>query len=585
MADLLDHLELLDWLPDETLFSLVSRLHLFWGFPLAGQTCEVLFGHHQQGSQHDLPSRLDAFVSRTNQRYGSAADLATLHTLLAYYRPFVGAALVDEAVQAMATNNVAHLKLRLGMLTSRFRAHHPLKACQCCIGEDIERHGWSYWRLAHQYPGVWVCLKHACWLRMSSLKATGVERFHWLLPSQADLRALGHSQGHTPMVSLSTATSLAQLILNLTACKAPALYTSNLLDRVYRFKLAELGWTRTGGSIRWSAVTDSYCRHVQALVGCPDIPSDMQMSNRVSVQLGRMLRGARSGTHPLRHFLIIHWLFEDFERFDAAVQLLLDPSPSGSKRQQSKGACLTSATTGDDRHWQLRDLLLVEGYTITGAARSLGVDVATAMVWATKMGIPVLRRAKKLKGGLRCQAIAMLRSGADKADVANRVGISVQTVTRLALTEVGLQDQWRTARFELQRDRYRAAWMMLMSNHGGAGIKILRSMEPATFAWLYRHDRDWLYEHKPLPVGPSSFAESCRVDWDGRDQLLSTDVLAMGELLFRQNPGKSIKLWQIYRELPELKAKLGALDKLPLTRKALERVVSARRRSGRGLFD
>ena len=36
MSDLLDRLELLDWLPGETLFSLVSRLHRFWGYSLAG---------------------------------------------------------------------------------------------------------------------------------------------------------------------------------------------------------------------------------------------------------------------------------------------------------------------------------------------------------------------------------------------------------------------------------------------------------------------------------------------------------------------------------------------------------------------
>lgn len=584
MSDLLDHLELLEWLPDETLFSLVSRLHRFWGFSLAGQTCEVLFGHHQQGSQHDLPSRLGAFVSRVNQRYGTAADLANLHTLLAYYRPFVGAGLVDEAVHAMATESVAHLKLRLGMLTSRFRANHPLKACPCCIGEDIKSYGWSYWHLVHQYPGVWVCLKHGCWLRMSSLKATGVGRFQWVLPNLADFHEPFQSEVSAFAEPLTAPTGLAQLIVAVSACKDPWVYTSDLLLQVYRLRLRELGWMTLSGRVRWPVVTESYCRYVQPLLVCPDVPRSMQMADKVVVQLGRMLRGARGGTHPLRHFLIIHFLYGAFEKFDAAVRRLASPALSAAEIHLSNESCGSSITELESRCFKLREVL-ADGCTISCAARALGVDVGTAMAWAAKMNIPVLRRAKTLKVGVRDRAVGMLRSGADKAVVANEAGVSVQTISRLILTEVGLHAQWRLARFESQRARNRTIWVALTNNYVGAGIKILRAMEPATFAWLYRHDRVWMVDHRPQLARHQTRDGASRVDWCHRDRLLSADVLAMGERLALQDPGKRIKLWQIYQGLPELKAKLGALDKLPLTRSAVEFVIAARNCTHASLFE
>src|SRR3546814_14840989 len=60
----------------------------------------------------------------------------------------------------MSGASVAHLKFRLGLLTSRFRANHPLKACPACMTKDLDDHQTTYWRLDHQFPGVWHCPVH-----------------------------------------------------------------------------------------------------------------------------------------------------------------------------------------------------------------------------------------------------------------------------------------------------------------------------------------------------------------------------------------------------------------------------------------
>src|SRR3546814_4771453 len=46
------------------------------------------------------------------------------------------------------------------LLTSRFRANHPLKACPACMTKDLDDHQTTYWRLDHQFPGVWHCPVH-----------------------------------------------------------------------------------------------------------------------------------------------------------------------------------------------------------------------------------------------------------------------------------------------------------------------------------------------------------------------------------------------------------------------------------------
>lgn len=64
-----------------------------------------------------------------------------------------------------------------------------------------------------------------------------------------------------------------------------------------------------------------------------------------------------------------------------------------------------------------------------------------------------------------------------------------------------------------------------------------------------------------------------RVDWDQRDQQLSEQVRRVALELHETEPDRRIKLFQIYQRLPELKAKLFKMDRLPLTRSALYAVL------------
>ncbi|KRD20246.1 hypothetical protein ASE39_25460 [Acidovorax sp. Root267] len=60
-----------------------------------------------------------------------------------------------------------------------------------------------------------------------------------------------------------------------------------------------------------------------------------------------------------------------------------------------------------------------------------------------------------------------------------------------------------------------------------------------------------------------------RVDWDTRDSELSIQVRQVALHLVTEDAVKRIKLFQLYQKIPELKAKLSKLDRLPLTRSAI----------------
>ena len=170
--------------------------------------------------------------------------------------------------------------------------------------------------------------------------------------------------------------------------------------------------------------------------------------------------------------------------------------------------------------------------------------------------------------------IKALRRGAEKSVTARIGQVSVQSVTTLLRTEVGLSDEWRMARFRDAQRLARRRWLRVVGSNPFSGVKAVRLLEPAAFAWLYRNDREWL-NSQLTTLHKQVRSNNSHVDWDTRDLALARQVRETCLQLAIDTPGKHIKLWQIYQRLPELKAKLAKLDRLPVTREAIHGALSA----------
>ena len=90
---------------------------------------------------------------------GASPDsIITGHTLL----PFARAV---RAAGACVPHKDSDDFLGRAALTFPFGKTARLQLCPACIAEDIDFHGVSYWRRAHQLKCVVICTKHACGLQ------------------------------------------------------------------------------------------------------------------------------------------------------------------------------------------------------------------------------------------------------------------------------------------------------------------------------------------------------------------------------------------------------------------------------------
>lgn len=541
--------QLPEWLPDETVFSWASRYHALAGHRLASQTCQALFGDYRQGSQHDFPTRLGHLAELTGDLLGTQEEMACDRTLLRYYlvtrTPHEAAA----AITSLVEQRVGVLKFRLGILTSRFRANHPLKACPICMEADRAAWGSSYWHLAHQYPGAWICRLHDTPLLISTIKTTGIHRFGWMLPSTAKL---------VDTVADASITSLrrfAELVAGWSSL-APGSLTAAGIAAACRLQLKQKYTPKApasraeAGALFADAIAD--LRHLPELRGLP------ATSPQAKGELDRWMFAPRGNTHPLRHLAIIYWLFSHWNEFTAAYD---------------EACSLPQAVTLPPRRDAAPDLRRLElvralsaGKSVTSSAKLIGVTVGTAIAWAAQHGFKIPRRPKFITDSLRMQITAELGRGDEKPAIAERHAVSVQAVTRILRSEVGLADQRHLAQFEQAKYAARLAWQAAFDAWPGATVTHLRAYAGGAYAWLRRHDAAWLDAHLPQrtlrpPAG--------RVDWDRRDVALAAEVRRVAAELAATSEGARLRAWQIYQALPELKAKQGALARLPLTAQAL----------------
>lgn len=575
---LLPSSELIDWLPDETVFSLASRYHTWSGHNSAKATCLTLFGDSRQGHQHDFPSNIDEFVSRTRGELGASEEILKHRTILPYYLPFRPPAVAADAYTSLRTGGLGSLKYRLGILTSRFRANHPLKACRTCMSSDRACFGISYWHVTHQLPGAWVCLDHQETLLVSTMKSTGVGRFLWHLPSEAAL---------VPAVSSNSLTSadidrlgkVARLARSLWSLPCDFHFDACTLIACYSQALIGAGFITAGGSLRARELGEALAEWSATLRIITEFDPLFADPAAAAAQARRLIRPPRSGTHPLRHLVLVLWLFGEWGNFIEAYQqqsdirelstdlTTTDIQPIGQIPQETRQAKAVSLLRGGR-------------LSIAQIARCVSADHATVSGWAAAAGVDHVT-GTRLANGLGSDLIDSLRRGTEKEVIARSYGVSILTINRTLRREAGLLQAWSDARLERLRSWNRSEWMALLGSCRGATAKTARAFQPAVYAWLYRNDRAWLVDSiARLPSARTS--NNSAVDWDQRDVSLAADVQRTAVEVEQQNPGVKIKLWQLYQRLPALKAKLSALDRLPLTRRAIEAALRSSRRHQRG---
>ena len=520
------------WLPDETFYSICSRQHAYLGKSTSSATTACLFGTRKKYA-HDFTYNLDALDRLMASAWGSPDTIINEHTIVPFFFPFQSPQNILTAQETLRGPKLGSLKYRLGLLTGRFGAEHPLKACAACMASDRLGFGVAYWHLSHQFPGVIVCPEHGLYLRECTKNRQWSGCFEWILPTEETL--LPSPRFSALIADQRILEKLTAAIMDLASIGSRRGFDPNVVSAVYRTTVAEYG----AGSSGLQAAAHSLAAYTSRLQPHPPfscLPNDAQGA---ATFLGSLLRKPRGHFHPLKHLTVITWLFGSFLEFiNLHDQFLAQHLHRNRIPPVNKGA-----------------------------------DIAHGQICAMPI-LPVVRRPKIIKPDLRAAILVRLSRGDAKSAICAEFSITISALNKLLRAEPIIREAWHTISHAKNKLDRRLTWEETVRWFPTETAKQLRFRIPSVYSWLYRNDREWLRDQlAELPSG--RVGNHSGINWNNRDHQLRIALMATAHDLIKTYELPLTKQL-IFPALPKLATALEKKQAYRLTRSLLHKLTSAR---------
>ncbi|WFR57138.1 TnsD family Tn7-like transposition protein [Anaerocolumna sp. AGMB13025] len=153
--------------PDELLYSIIARYHVWSGNDEMSDSMEQLFGDRRERATLLIPKHFKYLAEKTKEFGLSYETLLYEHTIFPLITCFLSKNSYDHTLQSVINENqlIIPLCIYKDSIYPRF-----LKYCPHCIMDDRDEYGEAYWHRKHQSFGVEMCDKHRCLLKESDIE-------------------------------------------------------------------------------------------------------------------------------------------------------------------------------------------------------------------------------------------------------------------------------------------------------------------------------------------------------------------------------------------------------------------------------
>lgn len=550
--------------PDELLYSICARYHLFSASPSQKQTLLDLFGCASASAIYDLPCRLSALSSRLPPNTANTPErLLRHHTMFSLYEPFLPKARAHRiAAMMIGSDKGDRIHGAIGIRASSVHGLERLRLCRDCVESDIETYGEPFWHRSHQIPGVLLCHNHATPLANSNVVVFSQNNKHrFVAARQGEIGPTEYRNVHCR----DRHHELAQMAHMLLSNQYPILGLKALHSR-YGNVLQRRQFVTPGGHIVQHRLqrefTEFYGNEFLELVGCQFNPT------HTDNWLSMLVRSARKATHPLRHLLLMGFLGTTPD------DILLHPGDPYDPFGSGPWPCL-NATASHFMKPTIRSCEIKRN-------SETGAPVGT---FACACGFIYSRTGPDTAKEDRFRISRMIRFGGvwenallhyfeiEKKSLritARFLHVDPRTVIKhFARLRNGCGSEKESHDVLIGNQVQRDEWQRLHEDNPTLSRTELRKLAPAIYTKLYRHDRSWLFATEPLPL-PGARTTPQRVNWDARDRELSEEVRkATMALSHRENKNSHITISMIGKATGRLALLQQHLGKLPKTRAIL----------------
>ena len=452
-------------MPGETLYSWSGRHVALSGYPSLRPAVKAL-----SGSEHTpISTAFSSLVPTLSTLTGINSHLLVEnHTILPIFRSFVSEGVYQLAQTALVSGKVASLDKMLSTTANRMRLNAPLRYCPHCCALDDARHGFSYWRVEHQLPGVYVCLEH-----QQLLQERIIGRRDFNFPSN-------HCETNAELTA--DASLLAQFVRD--AWQQPlGGFDYQRYQHCVVEKLRLSGFITEQGRVRQSKWQQSFLALWQPLLHITEI-SDL-LQNEAGLYLQSFCYAESKTLSPLKHFLLLAHLFDNWKSFTAFYAQFNTVSVK-AESLPGKAPKAKVPIYQPDQHGSLRSY-----------AKRINCSIITAKKLAVQQGVQIERRPQTIFGAERELITQLLSDGLSTAKIANKIACSIAAVEQILAQNPDIVKQRKEMRLSVTRQKHRDAIQKLLALKSTWRRTDVQKVARTAYTWLYKHDSEWLYQQLP----------------------------------------------------------------------------------------
>lgn len=495
-------------LPDELIYSWIGRLIGINALAYPKDCLMQLFGNRHVIPCIDLPTLLTPLHQRLgdNSPLDSVAKLLELGTLYPYHRPFLTSDREQSIQNIMLHHGGKGLKVLMGRVANGFGANPPLRFCNLCIKADTEMFGTPYWKRHHQLPGISCCLIHRVHLQTYVSQKIVLDRQRYILPpySLSNTRSINTSSSQLDFAVMSKDLLNASLP-SIAPSIRKHIYSEAIIAAGCCTKLHHVDYESLALCIRGHYNNFSGFVHQQRLLSSVKQPL---------CWLHTLIERPERSSHPICHLLLIGYLFQNIDTFISLIK---------SYKRFDSFLYLDICNQIDCKKAHENALIRDTSLSCREVARLLNLSTTTIVCKRRKLNIPIKERRKTLNMELINNIKHDLLSGLPLIEIASRNKVSLPTVYRLRAQSGELSKS--NLDLDSKIKGYRKCWLQQIIDNPNTGSTALRKNAPAAYAWLYKHDRNWLTKTN-LYLKPLVEKSSPRINWMERDFNLSKQVIS-----------------------------------------------------------
>lgn len=295
---------------DELMYSVFARYHVQAGNTVIKDTVDNLFGTKSSYATADFPTYLGQLYENVKHFDGPKVDdWIDKHSLYNYYTNFLPKKQRQKIYNAMV-NDARHTTIptTVGMTTSTVKPFSYFRFCPKCLEEDLKTNKETYWRMTHQLPSVFLCLKHEEPINESRVLIREKNKHEYI---KAELDNCGGSH-QTLRVSDKTRKWLEVIAVE-SQKLATNLYNFDLdeLESKYHSFLQSKGYKTVKGHTDHKKISDDFI-HLFGEELLDILQSSIDFDNP-HCWLKNIVRKHKKGFHPIRHMLMILFLGETLD--------------------------------------------------------------------------------------------------------------------------------------------------------------------------------------------------------------------------------------------------------------------------------